>query len=62
MSCFFLLDIDECLTNTTHNCHTYANCTNNNGSFSCTCMNGFTGDGTFCKGTISPPPVFHSND
>ena len=59
---FLPLDIDECAANDTHDCHTYADCINNNGSFSCICKNGFTGNGAFCKGTISPTPVFHSND
>ena len=42
-------DIDECLTST-HDCHTNADCTNNNGSFSCACMSGYTGNGVNCEG------------
>ena len=42
-------DIDECLTST-HDCHSNADCTNNNGSFSCACMSGYTGNGVNCEG------------
>ena len=42
-------DIDECLTST-HGCHSNADCTNSNGSFSCACMSGYTGNGVNCEG------------
>ena len=45
-------DIDECVQNT-HNCSkTSAFCNNTEGSFSCTCKPGFTGDGHNCTGTL----------
>ena len=31
-------------------CDKNASCTNNNGSYDCTCMQGFTGDGKTCQG------------
>ena len=31
-------------------CHLHANCTNTNGSFSCDCDPGYTGNGTSCEG------------
>ena len=45
---FSLVDIDECLLNDT--CGEHADCTNNDGSFICTCYEGFTGDGQTCTG------------
>ena len=55
---FFLSDVNECfLTHSaneigqlSHNCHTDANCTNTKGSFLCTCLNGFSGNGVNCLG------------
>ena len=44
-------DIDECaLAN--DNCAETAECNNTPGSFSCTCMAGYSGNGTFCEGII----------
>ena len=45
----FLADINEC-TAGTNNCHPDATCTNNIGSFTCECNNGYYGDGTMCWG------------
>ena len=45
----FLSDMDEC-TLGTHNCHMNASCTNVPGSYGCTCLNGFNGDGENCTG------------
>ena len=41
----FFLDIDECLKNP---CHPDASCKNNNGSHTCTCNSGYSGNGTHC--------------
>jgi len=32
-----------------HDCHAFAECTSTAGSFECTCLPGFSGDGTVCK-------------
>ena len=47
----FCVDIDECVTST-HNCSESADCTNTNGSFTCQCKEGYTGDGIECGGMI----------
>ena len=41
-------DIDECSTG--HTCDSSASCQNNNGSYTCTCDSGYTGDGHTCRG------------
>ena len=46
----FLLDINECNNLEDNNCHKNAICTNTNGSFTCQCENGYTGNGTTCNG------------
>ena len=43
------IDIDECQTNT-DNCDANAQCDNTIGSFTCTCLDGFNGDGVTCTG------------
>lgn len=42
-------DIEECATHS-DNCHADANCTNTKGSFYCTCLYGYYGDGVTCNG------------
>ena len=42
-------DIDECKLGT-HLCHSNANCSNTDGGYNCTCMTGFSGNGTDCEG------------
>ena len=46
---FIFADIDECELET-DNCNSYANCTDTDGSYTCTCQIGFTGDGRECDG------------
>ena len=47
--------MDECASGI-HNCHVDATCTNTKGSFRCTCLHGYSGDGVSCVGKSSPPP------
>ena len=44
------LDINECINANGNNCHENAICTNTNGSFTCQCESGYTGNGTTCNG------------
>ena len=49
---FTFVDIDEC-SKGSHVCHVNAGCTNTNGSYNCTCKEGFIGDGRSCSGTLN---------
>ena len=42
------VDINECERDDLNNCHEIANCTNTEGSFTCSCNPGYTGDGVTC--------------
>ena len=42
-------DINECEL-AIHSCSAYANCTDTDGSFNCTCREGFEGEGFNCTG------------
>ena len=47
------LDINECPGGVgTHGCDGNATCTDNDGSYSCMCNVGYTGDGFVCNGKI----------
>lgn len=50
------LDVDECEEGT-HDCHENAKCMNTDGSYTCTCEEGYSGDGKNCIGT----QVFYYN-
>ena len=50
----FLVYINECQSNP---CHVNANCTNIEGSYTCKCNSGFSGDGTLtCSGKEQEKP------
>ena len=46
---FTVSDIDECSTGT-DTCDTNADCSNSDGSFTCSCQSGYSGNGTTCQG------------
>ena len=43
-------DIDECGDPSLNDCHAHATCNNMDGSFTCECNAGYTGNGTACAG------------
>ena len=49
--CFFYTDIKEC-SQTPKPCHQNAACTELQGSFNCSCNQGYNGNGTYCKGWL----------
>jgi len=44
------IDVDECVENT-HRCSAHADCEDTEGSYTCTCHEGYRGDGENCKGS-----------
>ena len=44
-----IIEINEC-TSSTHDCHLMALCNNTKGSYSCSCKEGYKGDGRNCTG------------
>ena len=55
---FFSSDVDECAADLSP-CDNNADCINAIESFSCTCKQGFTGDGKTCKGKQSFKQIFY---
>ena len=49
LACMCSTDFNECELEI-HPCSPNANCTDTDGSFNCTCMEGFEGDGFNCTG------------
>ena len=45
----FIIDVNEC-KNATYPCHANATCNNTEGSYTCTCKDGYFGDGNNCTG------------
>ena len=50
------VDIDECAEQSP--CDPSATCTNTPGSYSCSCDEGYTGNGTTCSGKPNTPAFF----
>ena len=42
------VDVDECQVDGATDCHENATCNNTNGSFECSCLPNFAGDGKIC--------------
>ena len=47
---FPLTDINECSEETSKECDSNAYCTNTEGSYNCTCHEGYSGTGKECNG------------
>ena len=45
-------DINECTSPETNDCDSNAECSNAEGSYICSCNEGYTGDGRNCTGTV----------
>ena len=43
-------DVDECKNVTLNNCNENADCLDTEGSFTCTCREGYAGSGVECQG------------
>ena len=44
-------DVDECQKGK-HQCSKFADCSNTDGAYNCTCHTGFTGNGFQCQGSL----------
>ena len=56
-----VIDINEC-RNATAPCHANATCTNSQGSYTCKCNKGYSGDGKNCTGMSMHNMARFSND
>ena len=43
-------DLDECQSSDLNKCHKKAKCIKTPGSYKCTCLDGYFGNGTHCQG------------
>ena len=50
---FLTSDIDKCSDASINECHSKAVCTNTQGSYTCECLNGFSGNGRDCEGEVN---------
>ena len=48
-----ILAVDECASDDTNACDVNADCTDTDSSYTCTCKDGWTGDGFTCSGKWS---------
>ena len=48
---YTFIDIDECVTNS-QSCGGNALCSNTDGSYTCACNSGYSGDGKICTGKL----------
>jgi len=47
---FICTDVDECSDDDLNDCDEHATCENSEGSYSCECQEGYSGDGKTCEG------------
>ena len=60
-ACVPFSDVDECLKNNTNKCDSNAECANVIGSYNCTCMSGFHGNGFNCSGNVMLKFIYSEN-
>ena len=48
----YISDTDECVDPSDNNCSSNANCTDTIGSYDCTCVIGYSGNGFTCEGIL----------
>ena len=46
----YISDVDECQNDTLNTCDVNADCSDTDGSFTCTCREGYSGTGNQCQG------------
>ena len=46
-------DVNECESNDSNNCDENAQCTNTDGSYTCSCNPGYSGDGVSCTSKLA---------
>ena len=54
---YLCVDFNEC-EDGTNSCDVNAECTNTDGSYTCSCLSGYSGDGVICMGMI-PCTMMH---
>ena len=54
--------MDECSADETNDCDPNALCNNTNGSYTCRCKEGYTGNGRNCSGNASRVPTNPNHD
>lgn len=52
-----IVDINECVDDSSNECHINSTCINTEGSYNCSCLHGFSGNGRNCTGKLKRKSV-----